>query len=236
MNFVRVPLNEDCWLGINGAHIGGATYQAAIVKLVSDYRAAGFYVIVDLHWSAPGTQLALSQNPAPDEDHSPAFWKSVAATFKGDTGVIYDLYNEPFFYWIPAGGPDQFTCLFNGCTISQFETGGTPFAITQNWQSAGMNELIADVRSTGAQNVVMVPGANWARDLSGWLAHRPSDPNVAAAWHSYPSANPSLTSECAAQFCWDAVIAPIAQQVPVVVGETGDSSAGPETYLPSFLP
>jgi len=34
---------------------------------------------------APGTQLALSQNPAPDEDHSPAFWKSVAATFKGDT-------------------------------------------------------------------------------------------------------------------------------------------------------
>ena len=236
VNFVRVPLNEDCWLGINGAHIGGATYQAAIVKLVSDYRAAGFYVIVDLHWSAPGTQLALSQNPAPDEDHSPAFWKSVAATFKGDTGVIYDLYNEPFFYWIPAGGPDQFTCLFNGCTISQFETGGTPFAITQNWQSAGMNELIADVRSTGAQNVVMVPGANWARDLSGWLAHRPSDPNVAAAWHSYPSANPSLTSECAAQFCWDAVIAPIAQQVPVVVGETGDSSAGPETYLPSFLP
>src|SRR3984893_9884895 len=105
VNFVRVPLNEDCWLGINGAHIGGAPYQAAIVKLVSDYRAAGFYVIVDLHWSAPGTQLALSQNPAPDEDHSPAFWKSVAATFKGDTGVVYDLYNAPFFYWIPEGFP-----------------------------------------------------------------------------------------------------------------------------------
>jgi endoglucanase len=73
VNAVRVPLNEDCWLGINGATIGGAAYQSAIIKLVHDLRAAGFYVIVDLHWTAPGTQLALSQNPAPDEDHSPAF-------------------------------------------------------------------------------------------------------------------------------------------------------------------
>jgi hypothetical protein len=43
-------------------------------------------------------------------------------------------------------------------------------------------------------------------------------------------------SECAAQPCWDSVIAPLARQVPVVVGETGDSAAGPETYLPAFLP
>lgn len=236
IDFVRIPLNEDCWLGINGARISGAAYQSAIVKLVHDYRAAGFYVIVDLHWSAPGSQLALSQNPAPDEDHSPAFWKSVAATFGGDLGVIYDLYNEPFFYWIASGGPDEWTCLMSGCVLNQFETGGTPFTITANWQSAGMNELIADVRATGAQNVIMVAGTNWARNLSGWLAHRPADPNVAAAWHSYPSGNPSLTSECAAQWCWDSVVAPVAQQVPVVVGETGDSTAGPETYLPSFLP
>jgi hypothetical protein len=32
------------------------------------------------------------------------------------------------------------------------------------------------------------------------------------------------------------VIAPVAAKVPVVVGETGDSAAGPEIYLPSFLP
>ncbi len=72
--------------------------------------------------------------------------------------------------------------------------------------------------------------------MSGWLANRPAGSNIAAAWHSYPSANPSLTSECAAQACWDSVVAPIAAKVPVVTGETGDSVAGPETYLPSFLP
>lgn len=236
INFVRIPLNEDCWLGINGARIGGAAYQTAIVKLVHDLRVAGFYVIVDLHWSAPGAQLALSQNPVPDEDHSPAFWKSVAATFSTDQGVVYDLFNEPFLYWIAPGGPDQWTCLMRGCVLSQYETGGTPFTVAANWQSAGMNELIADVRGTGAQNLIMVAGANWARDLSGWLGNRPSDTNVAASWHSYPSGNPSLISECAAQACWDSVVAPLAQQVPVVVGETGDSSAGAQTYLPAFLP
>lgn len=236
INAVRVPLNEDCWLGINGAKIGGSAYQAPVIKLVHDLRAAGFYVIVDLHWSAPGTQLALSQNPAPDEDHSPAFWKSVAATFANDQGVIYDLYNEPFFYWIAPGGPNEWSCLMSGCTLTQYETGGTPFTVTANWRSAGMNELIADVRSTGAQNVLMVAGTNWARDLSGWLGNRPSGSNIAAAWHSYPSANPSLTSECAAQSCWDAVVARVAAAVPVVTGETGDSAAGPQTYLPAFLP
>src|SRR4029077_2663263 len=51
-----------------------------------------------------------------------------------------------------------------------------------------------------------------------------------------PSGNPSLISECAAQACWDSVVAPLAQQVPVVVGETGDSVTAPLTYLPTFLP
>lgn len=236
INVVRVPLNEDCWLGINGVKIPAGSYQAAVTKLVGDLRAAGFYVILDLHWSAPAGQLALSQNPAPDEDHSPSFWKSVAGTFAGDTGVIYDLYNEPFFYWLAPGGPDENTCLWNGCTLTQYETGGTPFTITANWRSAGFNELIGDIRSTGAKNVIMAGGTNWARDLSGWLAHKPADSNVVASWHSYPSANPSLLSECAAQWCWDQVIAPLAAKVPVIVGETGDSAAGPETYLPGFLP
>lgn len=236
VNVVRVPLNEDCWLGINGVKISATTYRAAVIKLVSDLRAAGFYVIVDLHWSAPGGQLALSQNPAPDEDHSPSFWKSVAATFATDTGVIYDLYNEPFFYWIAPGGPDENTCLWSGCLLSEYETGGSPFAINATWRSAGFDELISDIRSTGASNVIMAAGTNWARDLSGWLAHRPADANTVASWHSYPSGNPSLLSECAAQWCWDQVIAPLARQVPVVVGETGDSAAGPETYLPAFLP
>ena len=66
VNVVRVPLNEDCWLAINGvnASAAGAAYQQAIQTEVSLIHQAGMYVILDLHWTAPGTQLALSQNPA----------------------------------------------------------------------------------------------------------------------------------------------------------------------------
>jgi endoglucanase len=233
INTVRIPLNEDCWLGINGVQIGGTTYQSAIVKLVHDLEAAGLYVIVDLHWSAPGTQRALSQQPGPDADHSPAFWQGVAQTFGGDGSVIFDLYNEPFDYW---GNADEWTCLWQGCTQSQYITGGSPYTITANWQEVGLASLLATVRGTGANNVVMSAGENWARDLSGWLAGKPSDPQLVAAWHSYPSANPSLQSECAAQPCWDSVIAPLATQVPVIVGETGDHSTATPVYMPTFIP
>lgn len=235
INAVRIPLNEDCWLGINGA-IGGAAYQTPVKKLIRDLETAGLYVIVDLHWSAPGTQLALSQNPAPDEDHSPAFWTDVASQLKGDTGVLFDLFNEPFYYWIAPGGPSAQGCLWNGCTLTQYETGGQPFTITANWQSAGLTELTLDVRGTGATNVIVVPGVNWARDPSGYLANLPPDANTALAYHSYPSGNPALQSECAAQACWDQVIAPLAAVRPMIVGETGDSTLGPQTYLPTFLP
>lgn len=235
-NAVRIPLNEDCWLGINGVEIGGTAYQTALIQMVHDYEHAGFYVIVDLHWSAPGAHRALAQNPAPDEDHSPEFWRSVATTFRADESVVFDLFNEPYFYWIGSGGPDPWTCLWHGCEMSQFVTGGSPYTIATPWRTAGFAELIAAIRSTGAANLILAAGVNWARDLSGWLAHRTTDANLAASWHAYASANPSLESECAQPACWNGVVAPLANQVPVIAGETGDSSDGPETFLPSFLP
>ena len=32
----------------------------------------------------------------PDADHAPDFWTSVANTFKNNSAVIFDLYNEPY--------------------------------------------------------------------------------------------------------------------------------------------
>jgi endoglucanase len=55
MNVVRIPLNEDCWLGINGvdaAH-GGTVYRDAITNWVSLAHQHGLITILDLHW-VPG--------------------------------------------------------------------------------------------------------------------------------------------------------------------------------------
>jgi hypothetical protein len=228
INAVRIPLNEDCWLGINGVEIGGAAYQKPVLQLIGDLEAAGFYVIVDLHWSAPGTQRALSQNPAPDEDHSPAFWQSVADALKGDPDVLFDLYNEPYFYWLTSG-ENQWTCLWKGCTLTEYVTGGKPYTVTADWQTAGFDQLTSLIREAGASQVIMAGCVDWANDCSGW-SDASGDPDTVVSWHSYPG------ESCDTSSCWGSAIAPLAARHPVVVGETGDSSAGPETYLPTFLP
>ena len=34
IDVVRIPLNEDCWLGINGVRIGGTAYRQPVIELV----------------------------------------------------------------------------------------------------------------------------------------------------------------------------------------------------------
>src|SRR5215469_12820638 len=77
VNIVRVPLNEDCWLGINQGTLPSAYYGPN-----------GINAEVSLIWGAPGSYQATYQPGGPDADHSPAMWTSMAQTFAGDAGVI----------------------------------------------------------------------------------------------------------------------------------------------------
>src|SRR5205814_3710296 len=147
-NAVRVPLNEQCWLGINGTNpaYSGASYRSAIQSYVELLNENGVYAILDLHWSAPGSTLATHQVQMADLDHSPAFWSSVAQTFKGNDSVIFELFNEPW--------PDEqrnsvaaWTCWRDGGTCP-----GVPF------EAAGMQTLLDAVRAAGATNVVALGG------------------------------------------------------------------------------
>lgn len=211
-NAVRVPLNETCWLGINGvtAAYAGANYQQAIVDYVGRLNAAGLYVILDLHWAAAGTAIALTQTPMANRDHSPEFWRQVATTFKDNGRVLFDLFNEPY----PDNNtdtPEAWRCWAEGGTCTGM-----------SYQAAGMQELVDAVRATGATNVIMLGGIEYAAGLSGWLGHKPSDPtgNLVAAWHIYNG------SWCAAEACWDSTAAPVANAVPLVLGELGQDDGG----------
>jgi hypothetical protein len=213
---VRIPLNEDCWLGINGVNpsYGGANYQKAIVGFVNLLNANGLVAIVDLHWNAPGSQPAMGQEPMADADHSPAFWKSVAATFKGNSSVIFDLYNEPYV--------TSWSC---------WRSGGSPSACGTSFTIAGMNALVAAVRSTGATNVLMAGGIAYSNDLSQWLSHKPMDStgNLAASWHDYNF------NTCDTVACFDKTVAPVAKKVPVVAGEIGENDCA-DGYIDTLMP
>jgi hypothetical protein len=216
INIVRLPLNEDCWLGINGAAVGGTTYQSTIVAYVNLLTAANISVIIELSLAAPGTTLANVQVPMPDSDHSPAFWTSAANTFKSNSSVIFDLFNEPY----PDNNQDSaaaWACLKNGGTCPGV-----------SYPAASMQSLVNAVRATGSTNVIMVPGVQYTNVLDQWLANKPTDPsgNLVASWHSYAN------QVCGNQSCWDSMVKPLLQSVPLIAGEIGETDCAATFIAP----
>jgi hypothetical protein len=212
-NAVRIPLNEDCWLGINQVKpaYAGRNYRQAIATYVNLLNMFGLVAILDLHWSAPGEQQAIGQQPMPDRDHATTFWRQVATAYRNNRSVVFDLFNEPS----PDSGQDSsaaWHCLRYGGTCS-----GVPF------RAAGMQELVRAVRATGARNVIMLGGVQYANALTQWLTYVPLDAthNLAAAWHVYDF------NACSALACWNSTVAPVAQHVPIVIGEFGERNKGP---------
>src|SRR5690349_11585955 len=53
VNSVRVPLNEDCWLGLHGMDpaASGAVYRTAVANFVQLLTGNGISVILNLHFS-----------------------------------------------------------------------------------------------------------------------------------------------------------------------------------------
>jgi endoglucanase len=250
-NAVRIPLNEDCWLNTNlpaGDPYGGAGYQHEIESFVSDLNAHGIYAILDLHWTAPGNQTALEQQPMPDMDHSPAFWTSVATAFKSNPAVVFDLFNEPYDPTDQRSGDDRtasdavtWGCWESGtkpdvvgggappdpCYTQAYDDSGNP---TTRYQIVGMQTLLSDIRNVGATQPIIVGGLDYADDLGdtndangggqGWMQHAPDDPlnQEAASFHNYQGKG------CDNQTCWDNTVKPVAAHVPVVTGEFAEDN------------
>ena len=86
-----------------------------------------------------------------------------------------------------------------------------------------MQKLVTTIRNTGAKNIIMLGGLQYANALSQWLKYEPKDPlnNLAASWHIYPNGNPCNTTSC-----YDSTVAPVADAVPLIAGEVGESTAG----------
>jgi len=107
--------------------------------------------------------------------------------------VLFDLFNEPF-----------------GITWAQWKNGDSTWA--------GMDDLIAAVRSSGATNWVIANGLQWGNDVSGWLANRPTDPanRLVAGAHVYSF------NACVSPTCWDTYYKPVAAAVPFLITEMGE--------------
>ena len=224
INAVRLPLNESCWLGINGVDpkYGGDNYREAIGDWVRRLNNHGFYVIVDEHHTRNGDGLAVDQQPMANRDHADDYWKSVADYFKDSPAVLFDLFNEPY--------PDDNTASKAAwtCVRDGGDCPGVPYV------AAGMQEMLDAVRSTGAKNPVLIAGPEYAGTLRRWKKYAPDDPEeqLVASVHIYGG---PLSSPYADEDRWDPEISRVADKVPVIIGEMGETDCAHD-FIDKLMP
>ena len=257
VNAVRIPVNEDCWLGINGIAdaMGGRNYQRALVNYVRMLRNGGLYVIFDLHMNSAGDVTAnganiSEQQAMADRAHSVDFWKTAAWAFKDDPGVLFDLYNEPAINdgnktITGCDGMACWECWLKGCSLQTRvrnpQTHEEQPLKTVTWETAGMQALVDAVRSVGAGNVVLAGGLNYASQLDHWVKYKPTDPrnNLAASFHTYSGVNDCRDADdiCLNKW-WNRQLSGIVEAGhPIVAGEFGEygGCATESDFMKSWL-
>jgi endoglucanase len=155
-NTVRIPLHWDLFMTADGTMSGPG--WALLDRVLGWAKAAGLYVIVDLH-AAPGGQTGINHDDGPgyplmfyvprDRDLTVRLWQAIAKRYAGDPAILgYDILNEPIapyhdiatlnprlepFYKrvtavIRAVDPGRIVILAAGQWSSSFDMFGPPFA------------------------------------------------------------------------------------------------------------
>jgi hypothetical protein len=128
--------------------------------------------------------------------NSITFWSQVAAIYKNDGRVLFELYNEP-----------------HDVTWGTWLSGGTT---SGGWKAAGMQQLYDAVRGAQADNLVIAGGLDYAYDLSGVPSNRIKGYNIVYATHPYSDAPEKAVQR------WDSGWGFLTKTDPVIVTEFGD--------------
>jgi hypothetical protein len=208
VNHIRLPLAQDRWFGkAPEQRDGGKAYRDLVRQIVGLCRDSGVYVILDLHWSDAGVWgQQIGQHVMPDRN-SLLFWKDCARTYKNEPAVLFDLYNEPhdvsWDVWLKGG---------------EVTENDRQRRYTNKFEAVGMQTLLDAVRATGAKNLVVAGGLDWAYDLSGFLGgyalKDPKGNGVVYANHNYPHKGDTHER-------WLEKMRTATARIPVIVSEFG---------------
>jgi endoglucanase len=183
--------------------------------------------------------LDLHRFGAPKQEHAD-FWKDAAAKYKNHPAVLFDLFNEPhgttWEVWRNGGFvADKKKPADEDAFLSPEEKAKA----APGFQGIGMQALLDAVRGSGAHNVVVVGGLDWAYDLSGiaqGFALTEHDGNgIIYASHIYPWKRD-----------WQGKALVVADKYPILLGEVGadvhkmdfipkEAQEDPYTWVPDML-
>lgn len=199
VNCIRLPIREDFWYGLQETTRadGGASYREMVSRLVERTATHDVWIALDLH-----------RFKAPTQAHAD-FWQDLATRYANHPAVIFDLFNEA-----------------HGITWDVWRDGGDirnepkPGVVVENnqaedlTQSIGMQALIDIVRKTGAKNIVIAGGLDWAYDLSaiadGYALDDRGGNGIMYATHIYPWKDD-----------WQGKVCCMIDKAPLFLGEVG---------------
>lgn len=236
-NTVRLPLNQDCWLGTRGAPVSDqfdertpADYREDVSDFVAALNRQGIVVVLDLHSRKRPDEPEFGNVAMPDSQ-SLTFWRSVAGQYAGNPSVMFDAFNEPYSRY---DATDKLVfdltwkCWRDGGCEAPVEDDATATDGRDTYTVQGMAAVVQEIRDAGAPQPILLGGLDYANDLSHWLDFAPDDDQLVAAFHSYDF------KDCADAACWDAVLAPLTDRVPVLTSELGAADTSSD-YVADYL-
>jgi len=221
-NTVRLPLNQDCWLGTRGAPVSDQfterrpeDYREDVFDFVAALNRHEIVVILDLHSRKRVDQPEFGNLAMPDAE-SITFWRSVARQYAGNPAVMFDAFNEPYSRYNATGKlvfDLSWECWRDGGCEAPVEDDATATSGRDTYPVQGMAAVVEEIRDAGARQPILLGGLDYANDLSHWLDFAPDDDQLVAAFHNYDF------KPCSDRDCWDRVLAPLTDRVPVLTSE-----------------
>jgi hypothetical protein len=167
------------------------------------------------------------------------FWKEVAEKYKNHPAVLFDIINEPhgisWDVWRNGGFvKEKNKKVDESAFLSEEEK-----KANEGYESPGMQKLVEAIRETGAKNVIIAGGLDWAYDLSGILngyaLEDKSGNGIMYATHVYPWKRG-----------WQKAFLDVAEKYPIFMGEVGadvnkmsfiplEAQEDPGTWVPDML-
>ena len=164
-----------------------STYPTELVDAIKLAKSSDFFVIVSMDAQA---ENGISNLPCMPSDSTVRAWRSIAPSFVHDSGVIFELFNEP--------------CKYEGNPKSRTEWAQT------------MQPVMDELRGFGATNIFLLDGLGYGHSIEGLfpLVHDRLHNRLAMAVHPYLVKNNYVTvSQWREEFGNDAL------RYPTIAGE-----------------
>jgi endoglucanase len=210
-NIVRLPFNQNWALERPGCDAG--PYLAALDQAIDMAARRGAYTLLDLQWLDSSTPRGYDNAGRPNyvpslpDRASIALWRQLAARYRGEPAVLFDLLNEP--HDPLRDDPVPLEAIGEDSDFRPLEDGRLSMEIWQGWARL----LIDTIRGENPEALIFVAGLDWAYDLRGHPL--PDCEGVVYSTHVYRSKGRD----------WEGAFGELAASVPVFAGEWGGEEA-----------